>query len=242
MIVDIHQHVGTCRVFDAQVDPNTLIPALDAYGVDAALVMPFAGAPDARAEHERIALLGAEHPGRLRGIVCLNPHLDGFEDEAARCVVELGFVALKLHTAGHAVDPLSKDGQRVFAAARELEVAVIVHTGGVGEPFSSPVHVLPQARQYPDVSIVLAHAGMGVASRQAGIVAQECPNVYLEPSWCSILDTRWLVDLVGPQRIIFGSDSQVNIAPELAKFRALGLSEQALAGCLGETAAKVFRL
>ncbi len=240
-IIDTHQHIGQCRVFDADVDPASLVPALDAHGVDTALVMPFPGATDARAEHSRIAMVAAEHPGRVRGIVNTSPHLDGFEDEAARCVVELGFVALKLHTIGHAVDPISKDGRRVFAAARELEVPVIVHTG-FGEPFASPAHLIPAAREFSDVTIVLAHAGMGVATRQAGVVAAECVNVYLEPSWCSALDTRWLVEFVGPERLMFGSDAQENIGPELAKFRSLGLTEDQLAGCLGETAAKVYQL
>lgn len=241
-IVDTHQHSGRCRVFDADVDPAAILPVLDANGVSTALVMPFPGAPDAASEHERIAMLAAEHPGRIRGIVNMNPHLDGYEDEAARCVVEFGFVALKLHTVGHAVDPLNRDGQRVFAAARELEVPVIVHTGGVGEPFASPAHLLPVARDFPELPIVLAHAGMSVATRQAGLVAQQCPNIYLEPSWCSILDTRWLVDLLGPSRLMFGSDALENVGLEIAKFRALELAEEDLSACLGETATSLYKL
>ncbi len=241
-IVDTHQHSGRCRVFDAEVDPAAIVPVLDANGVSTALVMPFPGAPNAAAEHEQIAMLAAEYPGRIRGIVNMNPHLDGYEDEAARCVVEFGFVALKLHTVGHAVDPMNRDGQRVFAAARELEVPVIVHTGGVGEPFASPAHLLSAARDYPDLPIVLAHAGMSVATRQAGMVAEHCPNVYLEPSWCSVLDTRWLLDLVGPSRVMFGSDALENVPLELAKFRSLSLGEQELAACLGDTATAVYKL
>lgn len=241
-IVDTHQHSGRCRVFDAEVDPAAIVPVLDANGVSTALVMPFPGAPDAAAEHERISMLTAEHPGRIRGIVNMNPHLDGYEDEAARCVVEFGFVALKLHTVGHAVDPMNRDGLRVFAAARELEVPVIVHTGGVGEPFASPAHLLPVARDFPDVPIVLAHAGMSVATRQAGLVAQLCPNIYVEPSWCSVLDTRWLLDLLGAPRVMFGSDALDNVALEIAKFRALGLSDEDLAACLGDTATELYKL
>src|SRR5579875_1881620 len=153
--------------------------------------------------------------GRVRGIVNLSPHRDqaAYAAEAERCVSGLGFVALKLHTLGHAVEPSSADGRMVFAEAARLGVPVVV-----------------------------AHAGMGVAAREAGLVAQLCPNVYLETSWCGILDTAMLAELAGPDRLMLGSDGAANLGVELAKYRALGLSPAELGDCLGGTAAKVFGL
>lgn len=225
-------------MFDAEVEAATLLAALDRAGADLALVMPFPGAPDACAAHDLIAGLG----DRVRGIVNLNPHVgsEAYAAEAKRCVHRLGFVALKLHTVGHAVDPLSRAGQRVFSLAAELGVPVMVHTGGVGEPFSSPSHCLPAARSHPNLPIILAHAGMGKATREAGIVAQECENVFLETSWCSVLDTAWLCDHVGPGRIMLGSDAPENLPLELAKYQALDLAPAALQRCLAGTASEVF--
>jgi len=239
-VIDAHQHLGTCRVFDADLPAEALLAGLDGAGADLALVMPFPGAPDAAATHDAIAALGP----RARGIVNLSPHVGEREyaAEARRCVRELGFVALKLHTVGHAVDPMSRAGERVFALAAELGVPVMVHTGGVGEPFSSPSHCLPGARAHPTLPVVLAHAGMGKGTREAGIVARECPNVFLETSWCSVLDTAWLLDYVGPERVMLGSDAPENLPLELAKFRALGLAPAALERCLAGTASEVFGL
>lgn len=244
MIVDAHQHLGDCRVFDAAVGEAEVLAGLERHGLDHALVMPFPGAPDPVAVHDRIAALSARTAGRVRGIVNLSPHRDraAYEAEAERCVGELGFVALKLHTVGHAVEPTSRDGRAVFATAARLGVPIMIHTGGVGEPFASPAHCLPGARAHPEIPVVLAHAGMGVASRQAGIIARECENVVLETSWCSILDVGHLLDAVGPERVMLGSDGLENLPVELAKFRALGLGERELARCLGGTAAAVFRL
>lgn len=244
MIVDAHQHLGDCRVFDADVGEEEVLASIDAHGLDHVLVMPFPGARDAAAVHDRIAALGRRSGGRVRGIVNVTPHQDrdAYAAEAERCVRELGFVALKLHTIGHAVEPTSRDGRTVFEEAARLGVPVMVHTGGAGEPFASPAHCLPLAREHPETTVVLAHAGMGVATRAAGIVAMECPNVVLETSWCPVLDTAWLVAELGPERVMLGSDATANVGVELAKFRALDLDPAGLDRCLGGTAAEVFGL
>ena len=244
MLIDAHQHLGDCRVFDLDVPEETVLAAAEEHGLDHVLVMPFPGAGDAAAVHDRIAALTESTAGRVRGIVCLNPHQHRavYAAEAERCVTKLGFVALKLHTLGHAVEPASADGMAVFAEAARLGVPVIVHTGGAGEPFASPSHVLPAARQWPQLPIVLAHAGMGMAAREAALVAGLCPNVYLETSWCGTLDTAMLAETLGPHRMMLGSDGARNLGVEIAKHQALGLSRGDLSLCLGGTAAKVFRL
>jgi len=240
-IVDSHLHLGPCRVFDAEVTASDLVEALERNEVALALVMPFPGATDAPSVHDEIARV-ARASGRVAGIVNLNPHCDrgAYAAEAERCVRELGFVALKLHTVGHAVDPLTRDGRTVFEEAARLGVPVMVHTGGVGEPFASPSHCLPLAREFSETRVVLAHAGMSVSTREAAVVAVECDNVWLETSWCSILDLHSLVGLVGPGRLMMGSDALENLPLAIATYRSLGLRADELERCLGGTAAEVF--
>jgi predicted TIM-barrel fold metal-dependent hydrolase len=244
MLIDAHQHAGDCRVFDVDVPEAEILAGLDQHQLDHALVMPFPGARDPGAVHDRIAALTEATGGRVRGIVNLNPHTDParYTAEAERCVTRLGFVALKLHTLGHAVDPASADGRMVFAAAARLGVPVMVHTGGAGAPFASPARTLALARQWPSLTVVLAHAGMGAAAQDAAAVAQLCPNIYLETSWCGTLDTAMLIRAIGPERVMLGSDGPVNLGVEIAKYHALGLDPAALSSCLGGTAARVFGL
>lgn len=244
MLIDAHQHLGDCRVFDLDVPDEVVLAAAERHGLDRVLVMPFPGARDPVAVHDRIAAMAKATAGRVRGIVNLSPHQEhaAYAAEAERCVSGLDFVALKLHTLGHAVEPSSADGRMVFSEAARLGVPVMVHTGGAGQPFASPSHALPLARRWPNLPIVLAHAGMGVAAREAGLVAQLCPNVYLETSWCGTLDTAMLVEMVGPDRLMLGSDGTQNLGVEIAKHHALGLSPSELSHCQGGTAAKVFGL
>jgi predicted TIM-barrel fold metal-dependent hydrolase len=244
MLVDAHQHIGDCRVFDAEVDEEAVTVSIASHGLDRVLVMPFPGAADPVAVHDRIAVLSQATGGAVRGIVNTTPHQDhgAYSAEAERCVTELKFVALKLHTIGHAVDPCSRDGLMVFAEASRLGVPVIVHTGGAGEPFAHPARLLAPARQWSDTPVVLAHAGMGVASHEAASVAEVCPNVYLETSWCGVLDTAMIARRIGSQRMLMGSDAAENVGIEIAKHHAIGLSEDEIADCLGDTAARVFGL
>jgi predicted TIM-barrel fold metal-dependent hydrolase len=243
VLIDAHQHLGDCRVFDLDVPDGAVLTAAERHGLDRVLVMPFPGARDPVAVHDRIAAMTKATAGRVRGIVNLSPHQEhaAYAAEAERCVSRLAFVALKLHTLGHAVEPSSADGRMVFAEAARLGVPVMVHTGA-GQPFASPSHVLSLAREWPNLPVVLAHAGMGGAAREAGLVVQLCPNVYLETSWCGTLDTAMLMEMVGPDRLMLGSDGAQNLEVEITKHHALRLSPDELSHCLGGTAAKVFRL
>jgi predicted TIM-barrel fold metal-dependent hydrolase len=74
------------------------------------------------------------------------------------------------------------------------------------------------------------------------VVAQLCPNVYLETSWCGTLDTAMLVRMVGSERMMMGSDAAENVGVEIAKHRSIGLSEAEIENCLGRTATRVFGL
>jgi predicted TIM-barrel fold metal-dependent hydrolase len=243
VIIDAHAHLGSCRVFDQNVTEEVLVEKLESNGLDAIIVQPFPGAPDPAAVHDRIAALGRRYPDRVYGLASLSPHGDPehYRAELTRCVRELGFVGVKLHTIGHAVNPMGKDADMVARLARELGIAVMVHTGA-GIPFSLPAMAIPLAQRYPDLPIVLAHGGYGIFTAEAQMAAQLCPNIYLEPSWAPSSGIFNLVNTLGAERVMFGSDVPINQAPELAKYRLLGLSESDLETCLWRTAAQVFKL
>lgn len=241
-IIDSHFHLGSCRVFDADFGEADVNTAMEENGVDRMILQPYPGAPDPVAVHDRIAAM-ARTSERIFGLASLSPHMDhaAYHAEVSRCVKELGFVGVKLHTLGHAVNPRSRDGEVVFSTAKELGVCVMVHTGA-GVPFADPAQVASRARQFPDVTIVLAHAGMGIFSGSAIAMAESFDNIVLEPSWCRPPDIAQMVKLVGSGRVMLGTDHPLNVGPELAKYRSLGLSQQQLDDVLGGTAQRVFNL
>lgn len=242
-IVSAHAHIGDTRVFDAYSTEEALLEAMDQSGVDASIVMPSAGCRDAAEVHNQIARLGSEHPNRIFGMIQINPHTDRdlYFAEAERCVRELNFVGVKIHPLGYGVNPRSRDARTVFEVAQELSIPVMIHTGS-GLPWALPALWIPLAQAFPDVSVVLAHAGMGIFTAEAHLAASLCDNVYLETSWAKPGELGWLIEELGPERIMMGGDLNSNLAVELFKFRSLNLSEYALSQCLGGTAIRVFSL
>ena len=243
MIIDAHAHLGTCRVTDLDVREEALLQKMDENGVDALIVQPLPGAPDAPAVHDQIADLGARYPGRFYGLASFNPHRpeDEYRAEITRCVRDLGFVGVKVHTYGHAVNLMGRDAEMIFRVARDLGIAVMIHTG-LGIPLALPALSIPLAQRYPEVPVVLAHAGWGIFSAEALVAAQACPNIFLEPSWCQSTGILGMVRTLGAERVMFGADMPLNQGPELATFREIGLTEAELDQCLWKTAASVFKL
>jgi predicted TIM-barrel fold metal-dependent hydrolase len=86
--------------------------------------------------------------------------------------------------------------------------------------FSNPIDLHPVALRHPHASIVVPHFGAGYF-REALMLADLCPNVYLDTSssnsWMryqeSHLDLRHVfrrtLDVVSPKRLLFGTDSSL---------------------------------
>ena len=242
-VIDAHAHLGLDPVFDVDFTEQSLLDAQAANGIDFTLVQPptVHDLEEVRRCHDAVADLARRFPGRFYGIACPNPHLPGsqFADEVRRCVEELGFVGLKLHPFEHATNPLGSHGLRVFEVGQKLGVPVMVHTGP-GIPWALPSLLRPIAEAHPDLKIVAAHAGHNMLAAEAALLAETCPNVYLEPSWVGGHTILGWVRSLGAHRVMFGSDHAENAATELAKYRSIGLTADELSMVLGGTAGAVF--
>ena len=242
-VVDTHAHLGECCVFGLLSTEEQLLRRMDECGIDATIVQPYPGAKNAGETHDRIAELCVKHPGRFFGLASVSPHGDheAYRGEVERCIRDLNFVGVKLHTIGHSVNPLTEDGDLVFSTAHELGVPVMVHTGP-GIPFALPSLCIPAAQKYPGLNIILAHAGFAVFSAEAQVAASVCGNLYLETSWCIGEDIRWMISTIGQDRVMMGSDLPTNVPVEVAKYRALDLEPEVYDRVMGGTAIDIFKL
>lgn len=244
LIVDSHIHLGSCRVTESNYTEAQLLETHEKWGVDISVVLPLPHAvPSPEAAHERIHRLCEDHPGKFFGVVELSPALEDepYWREAERCFKQFGFVAVKLHTYLQPVHPLWKFADKVFEVAKHFKVPVLVHTG-LGMPFSLPSLLIPRARQYPDLPIILAHAGNNFYTAEAVMAAQLCDNIFLEPSWCGITSVKDMVNRIGSDRVMMASDGPANVPVELTIFRNCDLTDSQLEDCLGRTAARVLNL
>ena len=101
-----------------------------------------------------------------------------------RAVSELGVVGLKIHPAA-GFFPNDPVVYPMYHKALDLGLPVMVHTGPEPKPLYSrhcqPVYLDDVAADFPDLTIIMAHAGLSAWWQEAGI-ASVCPNIYLDIS------------------------------------------------------------
>jgi predicted TIM-barrel fold metal-dependent hydrolase len=129
--------------------------------------------------------------------------------DAVRTRLANGAVGLKLHPAydryaadTHALNPY-------LGVAADAGVPVTVHSG---PGFADPDLIRRLAERFPMVGFVLYHTYLGPPEgrRRASRHARALPNLYLETSWCRSEEVERLIDEVGADRVLFGSDAAVD--------------------------------
>ena len=240
-VVDSHMHLGECKIFELNITEEQLVEYIYKYNITATIVQPFPGAPDPVNVHNRIHELSKKLNGKIYGMASINPYLGDeiVSKELDRVLGELGFVAIKLHTLGHAIPPGNPKATMLFEYAVKYKVPVMVHTGP--GPFSDPMNIAPRAEEYTDVKIILAHAGFGVYTQAALWLAKKYDNIYLELSWVPVYDLAVLVNEV-PNKVLFGTDLLENAPVEFAKLEGLKLPEDIRELILYKNAKEVFNL
>ncbi|MFB0522883.1 MAG: amidohydrolase family protein, partial [Candidatus Bathyarchaeia archaeon] len=146
MIIDAHTHLGYDYVYEEDLTRDLLLSNMERNKIDVSIVQPgtVLDLETVVREHNEIASLAKEMSGRINGMANPNPHLstDLYRKELERCVSALGFVGVKLHPQAHAVNPSSSMGQKVFQAALDMGIPVMVHTGD-GIPWALPSTLIP---------------------------------------------------------------------------------------------------
>lgn len=182
-------------------------------------------------EEDSVLAAVAAFPGRFFGWFFLNPIAPDAKDRCERGFRN-GLKAVCLLPAMHNYSLGDARVEEIFRTAANWRGTVFVHCGvlsvgfrqrlGLPCPFdmrySNPLDLHPLALKYPGVHIVIPHFGAGFF-REALMLADMCPNVYLDTSssnaWTRYLTPpptleqvfRQALAVVGPRRLLFGTDS-----------------------------------
>ena len=240
-IYDAHAHLGVARHSGRTATAGQLLAAMDRSGVDRALLIPFPVVEDCRAAHDEIARAVSAHPDRFAGAACLDPFLPeaDFRGEIRRCAEDLGLAALKLQPQYQPLNPISPRSDFLFETALEHRLPLICHTG-TGAPYALPSLFILPARKFPDLPIVLAHAGGSVYVAEAIVAASVCPNIYLELSSLMPHHVHEVLAQVPSSRLLAGSDLPENLETEMTKILGLEITPEAKADILWNTARRLF--
>jgi hypothetical protein len=156
----------------------------------------------------------AQNPARFRPVANINPHLHyPVKAELAR-QVDLGAVACKLHPVHGGFEPADRMLYPAYALCEELSLPVIVHCGtstfaGSVNAYGEPALLDLVLRDFPELTVVLAHGGRGWWYDQAAFLALMRPNTWLEvaglpPARLPDYYGRSLVRLA--RKMLFGTD------------------------------------
>jgi len=88
---------------------------------------------------------------------------------------------------------------------RELKVPAFIHSGT--PPTSEPFQIINIARMYPEVPVILAHTGLPDFWEECVLAAKRFDNIFFETAGAQAIAMQSVVNTVGPERLIFGSDS-----------------------------------
>jgi hypothetical protein len=241
-LFDTHTHLGEALHSGRTASEDELLRSMDRHGIDRSLLIPFPVVSDFRATHDLLASAVRRNPSRLAAAACLDPYLGKavYCDEVKRCREELGFVALKLQPQYTGINPLWARHRYVFETAAGSGMTLIWHTGS-GIPYSLPSLMMPVARDFPGLSIVLAHCGGGgLLLGEAIVAAQFCPNIYLELSTLMPNHVLEVLSHIAPERLLTGSDLIENTAVEFDKVLGLDVEHEVKREMLSGTALRLF--
>jgi predicted TIM-barrel fold metal-dependent hydrolase len=116
-----------------------------------------------------------------------------------------------------------------------------MHTGD--DPSCTPLQLEQMAKAFPDVKVVLIHGGVRHLVWEAIEVAQRCPNVYIDQTAGTSWQLYRAMELLGPHRIMYGSDSPfMDTRVEQMRFRTAITDPHSLELAMGGTALSVYGL
>jgi predicted TIM-barrel fold metal-dependent hydrolase len=200
---------------------------LDRHGVSrAALIASVPG------DAESVAAAIGRHPRRFVGFFMVDPTQADAEVAAAQAIDRDGLRTICLFPAMQRYGIQDERARTVFdVAAARAGTAVFVHCGvlsvGVRKKlglassydvrFGNPLDLHAVASRYPSLPIIVPHFGAGLL-REALMVADLCSNVLFDTSssngWIKYTPGltltavfRQALAVVGPDRLLFGTDS-----------------------------------
>jgi predicted TIM-barrel fold metal-dependent hydrolase len=250
---------GVDLLLELYDDEGTMIPArFDEYmaeeGVDVAILFAEYSPKSTGIQAVEDMLPILEHnPDRFRLMANVNPHLHYPLVDELRRQISLGAVGLKLHPVHGSFPPNDRMLYPAYAYCESENVPVVFHCGtsvfpGATNRYADPALIEDVARDFPDLTIVLAHGGRGWWYDAAAFITLMRENVWIEisglppkrlPDYYKNFDLERLA-----RKMIFGTDWPGVPGPKANAHAVaeLGLERDTLAKVLHDNASRIYKL
>jgi predicted TIM-barrel fold metal-dependent hydrolase len=176
--------------------------------------------------------------------------------------IDLGAKGIKLHPMAQGFDVRDERMHELYRLCSEYEFAILIHCGRVSNArlneYSDFESILPIIEKYPKMPIILAHMADGDAECVLDI-SKKYKNVYFdtsivitgypeiinvnEPSWLDDNQVVNIINEIGADKVIFGSDfpwgSPIH---DLKRIMNLKLTDEQKKLIFSENTKKIFKL
>ncbi len=209
-------------------------------------------------DEDSVATAVRRHASRFVGFFMFNPAAGDVAGRLSRALGEHGLRGICLFPAMHGYRLDDERVKDVFTAAADHGAVVFVHCGvltvgvrkklGLSSPFDlrfgDPLALAAVAVRFPAVPVIVPHFGAGML-REALMAVEQCATMHLDTSssnaWMKYYPGltleqvfRQALDIAGPERILFGTDSsffprgwqQAIHAAQDAALHAIGAAEE----------------
>ncbi len=239
---------------DVLSSAENVLRFLDASGVERACCINYV-APEVMgftAEvNDWIANFTRDHRDRLLPVGSVHPrHARDVRAETAR-VLDLGMRMIKVHPPHQEIAPNAPELADVYRECQTRGIPVMFHTGTSVFPrarnvFADPMPIDDVAVDFPQLKIVLAHAGRPLYGETAFFLARRHPNVHLEISGIPPKSLSRYVPRLAEiaDKVLWGTDwpapGVTSLRKNIDDFRALGYGEAVEKKVLWENAVRLF--
>jgi uncharacterized protein len=239
---------------DGSPIPSRFAGFLEGEGVDCAILLAeYSPRVTGIQAIEDMLAVARDDPTRIRVAANVNPHLHYPVSAELERQLDLGAVALKIHPVHGGFPANAGDLYPAYGICQERGVPVIVHCGtsnfaGAVNRFADPIYTEDVAKDFPELTIVLAHGGRGWWYDAAAFLALMRDRVWIElsglpPKKLPEYYARHDLDRLG-RKFIFGTDwpGVPGIRANAEAVAALGFAEDVLEGILAGNAERVYGL
>lgn len=246
------------------------VEELDRHGVERAVLLG-----SIMDDEASVAQAVHAFPDRLTGFIRVDPTQPDAVQRVRHAVERLGLKGIKGFPAMECFHANDERVYPVYEEAQRLGIPVLLHFGllqsAIGAAlnlpsqadarFCNPMDLQRAARDFPRVNFIVPHFGAGYL-RETLLLAAHCPNVFIDTSsangWIRYMpypmDLKLVfqrtLEAVGPERLIFGTDSswfprgfrRDILEEQLGILQALGVGKAGVQRIMGDNLARLLRL
>lgn len=236
---------------EVELPVSMTVAAMEQAGVDRAMTTAWAAPRNIMISNDEVAAFVEQGEGKLVGVgsVDISKPMKAVR-EIRRCVLELGFKAIRILPWLWEVPPTDRRFYPVYTACCDLGVPFCTQIGHTGPLMPSevgrPIYLDQVALDFPELTIVAGHIGYPW-TEEAISIARKHENLYIDTSAYTV--RRYPKEFVeylrghGRRKILFASDyPMITPSKALEGLDDLALDEETKRLFLGENAARVYGL